>query len=40
MAPDRVTTWDVPATGHTDGVRTDRAGWERRVVGFLDAQLR
>ncbi|WP_374457416.1 alpha/beta hydrolase [Nocardioides sp.] len=34
-----VQTWTVPGSGHTRGLRTDPAEWERRVVGFLDAEL-
>ncbi len=36
---DGVQTWVVPGSGHTRGLRTDPAEWERRVVGFLDGSL-
>lgn len=39
-APDRVEVWTVPGAGHTDGLATDPEEWERRVVSFLDANLR
>lgn len=38
-APDRVEVWTVPGAGHTQGLATDPAGWEDRVVGFLDEHL-
>jgi uncharacterized protein len=38
-APDSVELWVVPGAGHTDGLGTDPAGWERRVVAFLDRAL-
>ena len=38
-APDRVEVWDVPGASHTDGLREDPAGWERRVVAFLNSAL-
>jgi pimeloyl-ACP methyl ester carboxylesterase len=38
-APDRVEVWKVPGSGHTGGLSTDPAEWERRVVGFLDRAL-
>lgn len=38
-APESVEVWVVPDTGHTDGLATHPAGWEERVVGFLDAAL-
>jgi pimeloyl-ACP methyl ester carboxylesterase len=34
-APDRVTVWEVPDAAHTGGLRTEPAGWERTVTGFL-----
>lgn len=38
-APDRVDVWVVEEADHTAGLRVDPAGWERRVVDFLDAAL-
>ena len=38
-APDSVTLWVVPGTGHTDALRTHPDEWEARVVEFLDAAL-
>jgi pimeloyl-ACP methyl ester carboxylesterase len=34
-APDRVTVWNVPGTGHTGALRTQPDQWERRVSAFL-----
>jgi hypothetical protein len=34
-----VETWSVPSSGHVQGLATDPAGWEERVVGFLDSVL-
>ena len=39
-APRSVVVWVVPSAGHTGGLSADPAGWEQRVVGFLDAALR
>lgn len=39
VSPDRVRLWVVPGAGHTGGLATDPAGWERRIVGFLDEAL-
>lgn len=36
-APGTVETWVVPGAGHTGALATDPAGWERRVLAFLDA---
>ena len=38
-APDRVTVYEVLGAGHTEGWATDPAGWEARVVAWLDAEL-
>ena len=38
-APQRVHIWNVEGSGHTRGLATDPAGWERTVVGFLDRHL-
>ena len=38
-SPGTVELWDVPGAGHTDGLRTDPAGWEQRVPSFLRAAL-
>ena len=38
--PAAVRVWTVPGAGHIGGLRTDRAEWERRVLGFLAAALR
>ena len=34
-----VQLWELPDTGHTAGLRTDPAAYERRTVGFLDRAL-
>ena len=34
-----VQLWELPDAAHTGGLRTHRAAYERRVVGFLDAAL-
>jgi len=34
-----VTLWTLPGTGHTAGLRTHPAAYERRTVGFLDRAL-
>ena len=31
-----VQLWELPDTGHTAGLRTHPAAYERRTVGFLD----
>jgi hypothetical protein len=38
-SPRSVSIWEVLGARHTGGLRTDRRGWERRVVGFLDRAL-
>lgn len=38
-APDAVTVWEVEGAGHTEGYRSDPAGWEATVIGFLDDAL-
>jgi len=38
-APDNVEVWVVPHAGHTQGLRTDPAGWEARVISFLEKAL-
>jgi pimeloyl-ACP methyl ester carboxylesterase len=40
VAPSRVEVWSVPGADHTRGLATDPAGWEDRVVGFLEQHLR
>jgi dienelactone hydrolase len=39
-ASQHVTTWVVPGSGHTQGLTTAPAEWERRVTAFLDETLR
>ena len=34
-----VQLWELPDTGHTAGLRTHPAAYERRTVGFLDRAL-
>jgi hypothetical protein len=34
-----VLTWVVPHATHTGGLDADPAGWEARVVGFLEGAL-
>ena len=31
--------WNLPEASHAAALRTDPAGYERRVVGFLDRAL-
>ena len=38
-APDRVAIWTVDDASHTGGLDTAPAGWEDRVIGFLDQHL-
>ena len=38
-APGAVEIWTVPGAAHTGGLRTARAEWTSRVLGFLDAAL-
>ena len=38
-APDRVDTWTVPGSGHTEGLSTAPEEWERRLTGFLTGAL-
>ncbi len=38
-APSSVELWEMPDTGHTQGLFTHPAEWESRVIGFLDANL-
>lgn len=38
--PGRVEVWTVPNAAHMQGLGTAPEEWERRVVGFLDDQLR
>ena len=38
--PQRVRTWTVPRAAHVQGLVTEPEEWERRVVGFLDSELR
>ena len=39
-SPSTVELWEVAGAGHTDGVRSDPAGWEQRVTSFLGGALR
>ena len=39
-SPGTVEVWEVAGAGHTDGLRTDAAGWQQRVMSFLDGALR
>ena len=39
-APERVETWTVPGSGHSEGLATAPAEWEARVIGFLTEALR
>jgi pimeloyl-ACP methyl ester carboxylesterase len=39
VAPSSVEVWEVEGAGHTEGLETAPAEWERRVVGFLDEAL-
>ncbi|MDP1803706.1 MAG: hypothetical protein Q8K72_00930 [Acidimicrobiales bacterium] len=39
-SPATVELWEVAGAGHTDGLRTDAAGWEQRVTSFLGGALR
>jgi hypothetical protein len=34
-----VQLWELPDTGHTAGLRTHPAAYERRTIGFLDRAL-
>ena len=38
-SPATVEIWDVPESGHTDGLATHPDEWEHRVVGFLAEHL-
>ncbi len=38
-SPGTVQLWVVPRAGHTQGLASDGAEWEHRVVSFLDAAL-
>jgi pimeloyl-ACP methyl ester carboxylesterase len=38
-SPSTVEIWDVPGSGHTDGLETHPDEWEQRVVGFLTEHL-
>jgi uncharacterized protein len=38
-APSSVTAWTVPGAGHTGGLRSAPAAWERHVIAFLDDAL-
>jgi hypothetical protein len=35
-----VQLWELPDTGHTAGLRTHPAAYERRTIGFLDRAVR
>jgi hypothetical protein len=39
-APDTTELWNRPEASHAAALRTDPAGYERRVIGFLDRSLR
>ncbi|WP_370324022.1 alpha/beta hydrolase [Euzebya sp.] len=39
LAPGDVEVWTVPAAGHIAALQVDPDGWERTVIGFLDAAL-
>jgi hypothetical protein len=34
------TLWEIPGAGHVGGIRAQPAEYERRVVGFFDANLK
>jgi dienelactone hydrolase len=38
-SPATVRVWEVPGASHTGALRTDPAGWDRRVTAFLTAAL-
>lgn len=38
-SPVNVQLWELPETGHTAGLATHAAAWERHVIGFLDRSL-
>ena len=39
-APNTPTTvWEIPESGHTQGIEARPAEYEQRVIGFLDAAL-
>jgi pimeloyl-ACP methyl ester carboxylesterase len=40
QARERVQVWTVAGAGHTQGLAVDPRGWTRRVVDFLDLNLR
>jgi len=39
IRPDGVEVWVVAGAGHTRGLATDPAGWDAKVVSFLDDAL-
>ena len=39
-SPGTVELWEVAGADHTDGLATDPAGWEQRVISFLGGALR
>jgi len=38
-SPSNVELWELPDTGHTEGLATHPAAWETHVIGFLDRSL-
>jgi hypothetical protein len=38
-SPASTVLWELPDSPHTGALRTHRAQWEQRVVGFLDGAL-
>ena len=38
-SPSNVQLWELPDTGHTEGLATHPAAWESHVIGFLDRNL-
>lgn len=38
-SPETVSVWVIPAAGHVGGLASQPLEWERRVTGFLDAEL-
>ena len=40
VSPTNVELWELPDTGHTQGLARHPAVWEAHVVGFLDRSLK
>lgn len=38
-APERIDLWEMPSTGHTQGLATRPSAWKRRVIAFFDRAL-